>query len=72
VQTSDARALRDALLSRGVDAEVRETVVASGTSTDVVARVAAEAGIEVSEMTTDQADLEAVFLELTGSGGVGG
>ena len=69
VQTSDAPALRDALRSRGVEAEVTETVVARGTSTDVVARVAAEAGIELSEMTADQADLEAVFLELTGSVG---
>ena len=72
VLASDARALRDALRSRGVTAEVTETVVATGTTTDAVARVAAEAGIAVSEMTADQADLEAVFLELTGStGGVG-
>ena len=69
VRASDARGLRDALRSRGVEAEVTETVVASGTSTEVVAQVAAEAGISVSEMTTDQADLEAVFLELTGSAG---
>jgi ABC-2 type transport system ATP-binding protein len=69
VQAGDARALRDALRSRGVEAEVTETVVATGTTTDVVARVAAEAGISVSEMTADQADLEAVFLELTGSAG---
>jgi ABC-2 type transport system ATP-binding protein len=67
VQASDARGLRDALRSRGVQAEVTETVVATGTSTEVVARVAAEAGISVSEITADQADLEAVFLELTGS-----
>jgi ABC-2 type transport system ATP-binding protein len=69
VQAGDARGLRDALRSRGVEAEVTETVVATGTTTDVVARVAAEEGISVSEMTADQADLEAVFLELTGSAG---
>jgi ABC-2 type transport system ATP-binding protein len=72
VQASDARALRDALRSRGVAAEVTETVVATGTTTDVVAQVAAEAGIAVGDMSADQADLEAVFLELTGSTGVGG
>jgi ABC-2 type transport system ATP-binding protein len=72
VQASDARALRDALQARGVTAEVTETVVATGTTTDVVSRVAAAAGIAVSEMTADQADLEAVFLELTGSTGGGG
>ncbi len=69
VQASDARGLRDALRSRGVKAEVTETVVATGTSSELVAQVAAETGIEVSEMTADQADLEAVFLELTGSAG---
>jgi ABC-2 type transport system ATP-binding protein len=67
VQASDARGLRDALRARGVAAEVAETVVATGTSPDVVSRVAAEAGIAVSEVSADQADLEAVFLELTGS-----
>ena len=67
VQASDARALRDALRARGVTAEVTETVVATGTTTDAVARVAAEAGIAVSDVSADQADLEAVFLELTGA-----
>ena len=72
VQASDARGLRDALRLQGVEAEITETVVATGTSSDVVARVAAEAGITVTDMSADEADLEAVFLDLTGSGGGGG
>ncbi|HWC11650.1 MAG TPA: ATP-binding cassette domain-containing protein [Acidimicrobiales bacterium] len=69
VETSDARRLRDALRARGVEAEVSETVVAPGTTTEVVAQVAADAGVTVTEVTAERADLEAVFLELTSPDG---
>ena len=71
VQAADPRRLRDALRANGVDAEVTETVVATGVTTEVVARVAAEAGIAISEVTAEHADLEDVFLELTGGAGGG-
>ena len=69
VEASDARRLRDALRARGVEAEVTETVVAPGTTTQVVAQVAADAGVTVTEMSAERADLEAVFLELTSPDG---
>jgi ABC-2 type transport system ATP-binding protein len=67
VRTPEPGRLREALAARGVRAEVRQTVVASGTTAEAVSRIAAEAGVSVSGVNAETDDLEAVFLQLTGS-----
>ncbi|HEX2274849.1 MAG TPA: ATP-binding cassette domain-containing protein [Acidimicrobiales bacterium] len=69
VRSQEAERLRDVLLARGVVARLAEPelVVAAGVTAHAVGQAAADSRIAVYEMTSDRADLEAVFLELTGS-----
>ena len=68
VRSREAERLRDVLLARGLDARLvePELVVVSGATAQAVGQAAADSRIAVYEMTSDRADLEAVFLELTG------
>jgi ABC-2 type transport system ATP-binding protein len=67
VRTPQAQVLRDALVAKGIAAEVQtpETVMALETTTEVVGIAAAGAGVVIFEMTSQHFDLEEFFLELT-------
>jgi ABC-2 type transport system ATP-binding protein len=67
VRTPQAEALRDALVARGITAEMTspDTVVALDTTTEHVGRAAAGVGVVVYEMTAQHFDLEQYFLALT-------
>ena len=67
VRTPGPSALRDALAAKGTAAELKtaDTLVALETTTEIVALVAAGAGIVLYEMTSRHFDLEEFFLELT-------
>jgi ABC-2 type transport system ATP-binding protein len=67
VRTPQAGALRDALASKGIAAELTttETVMALETTTEAVGIAAAGAGVVIFEMTSTHFDLEEYFLELT-------
>jgi ABC-2 type transport system ATP-binding protein len=71
VQTPAAEPLRDALTGDGVSAalEAVDIVVVRGASAEQVGTTALRVGAPIYEMTTDQADLETTFLQLTTSGG---
>jgi ABC-2 type transport system ATP-binding protein len=70
VRSREAERLRDVLLDRGIAARLAEPelVVATGATAHAVGQAAADSGIALYEMTSGRADLEAVFLELTGQG----
>ena len=67
VRTPQPQALRDALASKGIAAELHsnETVVALETTTEAVGIAAAGAGVVIFEMTAQHFDLEEFFLDLT-------
>ena len=67
VRTPQAEALRQALASKGIAAEVDtpDTLVAFEATTEAVGIAAAGAGVVIFEMTTRHFDLEEFFLELT-------
>ena len=67
VRTPQAEALRALLAAQDVRADLGgpEQVVAAGTTTEAVGRVAAAAGIVIYEMGAERSNLEEVFLELT-------
>jgi BioD-like phosphotransacetylase family protein len=67
VRTSQPQALREALASKGIAAELQtaETLVALETTTDAVGIAAAGAGVVIFEMAAQHFDLEEFFLELT-------
>jgi ABC-2 type transport system ATP-binding protein len=67
VRTPHAEALRAALTSEGIAAEVvgPEALMAFDTTSDAIGLAAAGAGAVIYEMTSDRFDLEEIFLELT-------
>ena len=67
VRTPHAGALRAALASEGIAAEVvaPDAVMAFETTTDAVGLAAAGAAAVIYEMTVERFDLEEMFLELT-------
>jgi ABC-2 type transport system ATP-binding protein len=67
VRTPQAAALRPLLAAQGIHAELVGTdlLTAVDTSAEAVGRTAVAAGIVLHEMTTEHANLEEVFLELT-------
>jgi ABC-2 type transport system ATP-binding protein len=71
IQTPAAEPLRDALVADNISAslEAADVVVIRGSSAEQVAATALRVGAPIYEMTTDQADLETTFLQLTTSGG---
>jgi ABC-2 type transport system ATP-binding protein len=72
IQTPAAEPLRDALAADNVSAslDAADVVVIRGASAEQVGDTALRVGAPIYEMTTDQADLETTFLQLTTSGGV--
>ena len=67
VRTAQAAELRGRLAALGIDA-VRtghDSLTVAGATAATVGEVAALGGIPLTAMTTDSADLEALFLELT-------
>jgi ABC-2 type transport system ATP-binding protein len=67
VRTPQADQLRAALAVAGVATEpvADDTLLAWNTSTEAVGLAAAGAGAVIYEMSTEQLDLEELFLELT-------
>jgi len=67
VRTTRATALRGRLAALGIDAtrSSDDALTVAGASAETVGEVAALAGIPLTAMTTDAADLEALFFELT-------
>jgi ABC-2 type transport system ATP-binding protein len=72
LHTPAAESLRDALTGDGVSAalEAADIVVVRGSSAEQVGTTALRVGAPIYEMTTNQADLETTFLQLTTSGGL--
>jgi ABC-2 type transport system ATP-binding protein len=70
VRTPQARTLRDALVAQGIAAEFRgaDAVVAMSTA-EAVGLISARAGVVIYEMTSQQFDLEELFLKLTTTNG---
>lgn len=68
MRSREAERLRDVLVAGGVAARLAEPelVVATGATAHAVGQAAADSGIALYQMTSGRADLEAVFLELTG------
>ena len=71
IRSADPQALRDLLAaqSAGVELTASDELVASGISSEQIGRVAAAAGIAIYEMRSESANLEEVFLQLTGPQG---
>ncbi|HEV3399536.1 MAG TPA: ABC transporter ATP-binding protein, partial [Actinomycetes bacterium] len=71
VRSADTQALRDLLVRQGVSVELTESgeLVATGVSSEQIGRVAAGANIAIYEMRSESANLEEVFLQLTGPQG---
>jgi ABC-2 type transport system ATP-binding protein len=71
VRTPQAASLQPLLAAQGIRAELGGTdlLTAVDTSAEAVGRAAAAAGIVIHEMTTEHANLEEVFLELTANQG---
>jgi ABC-2 type transport system ATP-binding protein len=67
VRTPQATELRGRLAALGIDAipASHDTVTVAGATAATVGEVAALGGIPLTAMTTDAADLEALFFELT-------
>jgi ABC-2 type transport system ATP-binding protein len=71
VRTPQPEALRDLLAARGAQVTVNgpDQLVVSGASADQVGQAAAAGGVVLHEMRFERANLEDVFLELTGRKG---
>ena len=71
VRSAEPQALRDLLVRQGVTVELTasDELAASGVSSERIGRVAAAAGIAIYEMRSESANLEEVFLQLTGPQG---
>ena len=71
VRSGDAPALRDLLAAKGTSAELvgPDELVASGITSQQVGLAAAAAGIAISELRFEHANLEEVFLQLTATQG---
>jgi ABC-2 type transport system ATP-binding protein len=71
VRSADTQALRDLLVRQGITVELAasDELVASGVSSEQVGRAAAAANIAIYEMSSEHANLEEVFLQLTGTQG---
>jgi ABC-2 type transport system ATP-binding protein len=67
VRTPQAGALLPLLSAQGIQAarDGADQLVATGTTTEVVGRAAAAAGIVIYEMRAERSNLEEVFLQLT-------
>jgi ABC-2 type transport system ATP-binding protein len=67
VRSAGAKALRDLLAAKGTNAELvaPDELVASGITSQQVGLAAADAGIAISELRFEHANLEEVFLQLT-------
>ncbi|HEX2063142.1 MAG TPA: ATP-binding cassette domain-containing protein, partial [Acidimicrobiales bacterium] len=67
VRTPQAHALREVLAEHDVAARVTaaDHVLVTGTTSEVVGRAAAAAGIVLYELTSEHSNLEETFLELT-------
>jgi ABC-2 type transport system ATP-binding protein len=70
IQTPAAEPLREALAADNVSAslDAADIVVIRGASAEQVGKTALRVGAPIYEMTTDQADLETTFLQLTSGG----
>jgi ABC-2 type transport system ATP-binding protein len=71
VRGADTQALRDLLAAQGAGVELTASneLVASGISSEQIGRAAAAANIAIYEMRSESANLEEVFLQLTGTQG---
>jgi ABC-2 type transport system ATP-binding protein len=71
VRGADTQALRDLLAAQGAGVELTasDELVASGISSEQIGRAAAAANIAIYEMRSESANLEEVFLQLTGTQG---
>jgi ABC-2 type transport system ATP-binding protein len=71
VRTPQAATLQPLLAAQGIHADTdgADQLLAAGTTTERVGKAAAAAGIVIYEMTTEHANLEEVFLELTANQG---
>jgi ABC-2 type transport system ATP-binding protein len=71
VRSAEPQALRDLLMRQGITVELTasDELAASGVSSERIGRVAAAAGIAIYEMRSESANLEEVFLQLTGPQG---
>jgi ABC-2 type transport system ATP-binding protein len=72
VRTPQAETLKALLAAQGVQAspDGADQLVATATTTEVVGKAAAAAGIVIYEMRAERSNLEDVFLQLTSSQGV--
>jgi ABC-2 type transport system ATP-binding protein len=73
VRTPQAEALRALLAAQGIQAQLdgADQLVAAATTTEVVGKAAAAAGIVLYEMGVERSNLEDVFLQLTTHQGAG-
>ena len=71
VRSADTQALRDLLAGQGITVELTapDELAASGVSSEQIGRAAAAANIAIYEMRFEHANLEEVFLQLTGTQG---
>jgi ABC-2 type transport system ATP-binding protein len=71
VRTPQAEALRALLAAQGIQADLggADQLVAAATTTEVVGKAAAAAGIVIYEMGAERSNLEDVFLQLTSQQG---
>jgi ABC-2 type transport system ATP-binding protein len=72
VRTPQAEALRSLLAAQGIQADPdgADQLLAAGTTSEVVGKAAAAAGIVIYEMGVERSNLEDVFLQLTTKQGV--
>ncbi len=68
-RTDQPERLRDLMVASGAEAELtaHEVVMVKGSSAEDIGRVAAAAGIPLFGLDSEEATLEDVFFELTGS-----
>jgi ABC-2 type transport system ATP-binding protein len=73
VRTPQAEALLPLLAAQGIQADPdgADQLVATATTTEIVGKAAAAAGIVIYEMTAERSNLEDVFLQLTSQQGAG-
>jgi ABC-2 type transport system ATP-binding protein len=71
IRTPQPEALRSLLAAQGIQADPDGTdqLLATGTTSEVVGKAAAAAGVVLYEMTVERSNLEDVFLQLTSSQG---
>ena len=72
VRTPQAEALRSLLAAQGIQThpDGADQLLPAGTTSEVVGRAAAAAGIVIYEMGAERSNLEDVFLQLTSQQGV--